>query len=270
MAITRIGIVGCAGRMGQILVRVAAETEGCLVVAGSERPGSPALGRDVGEVAGLAPLGIAVTADPKELFARSDAVLEFSSPLATAAHAALAAKAGTVHVIGTTGLGPAETAAVERAAKKTAVVWAPNMSQGMTLLLALVRQVARALDPQWDVEIVELHHRHKVDAPSGTALALGEAAAEARGVDLDQVARRVRDGHVGPRGAGEIGFAVLRGGDAVGEHTVIFAGQGERIELVHKATTREIFARGALRAALWAKGRPPGLYGMSDVLGLKE
>ncbi len=270
MPVTKIGIVGCAGRMGQMLVRVAAATEGCLVAAGSERAGSPAIGKDVGLVAGMDPLGILVTDDPKALFGHCHVVLEFSSPTATAVHAALAARAKTAHVIGTTGLGPAETAAVERAARETPVLWAPNMSQGVTLLLALVRRVAHALGPEWDIEVVEMHHRHKSDAPSGTALALGEAAAAGRGVALDAVARRARDGEVGARAVGEIGFAALRGGDVVGEHAVIFAGAGERIELLHKATSREIFARGAVRAALWLRGKKPGLYRMSDALGLKD
>jgi len=264
----KIGIIGCAGRMGQMLVRVAAGTEGCLIAAGSGRPSSPAIGRDLGHLAGIEALGIVVTAEPKDLFGACDVVLEFSSPAATAAHAALAATGRAAHVIGTTGLGPTELAAVERAAKAVPVVLAPNMSAGVTLVTSLVRQVARALGTDWDIEILEMHHRHKADAPSGTALALGRAAAEGRGVALDAVARRTRDGQVGARPPGEIGFAALRGGDVVGEHSVIFAGLGERIEIVHRAGNREIFARGAVRAALWAAGRAPGLYDMNDVLDL--
>jgi 4-hydroxy-tetrahydrodipicolinate reductase len=270
MAVTRIGIVGCAGRMGQMLVRVAAATEGCLVAAGSERPGSPAIGQDIGALAGIEPLGIAVTDDPKALFGPCHAVLEFSSPAATVRHAALAAAAGTAHIIGTTGLDAAQTAAVEKAAKKIPIVWAPNMSQGITLLTELVRRVAGALGPAWDIEILEMHHRHKVDAPSGTALALGEAAAAGRKTNLPLVAKRARDGQVGARAPGEIGFATLRGGDAAGEHSVLFVGEGERIELSHRATNREIFARGAIRAALWAREQRPGLYRMKDVLGLTD
>jgi 4-hydroxy-tetrahydrodipicolinate reductase len=268
MAVTRIGIVGCAGRMGQMLVRVATATEGCLVAAGSERPGSPSIGKDIGALAGIEPLGIEVTDDPKALFGPCHVVLEFSSPAATVRHAALAAAAGTAHVIGTTGLDAAQSAAVEKAAKKIAIVWAPNMSQGVTLLTELVRRVAGSLGPNWDIEILEMHHRHKVDAPSGTALALGEAAASGRKTDLPSVAKRVRDGQVGARATGEIGFAVLRGGDVAGEHSVLFVGEGERIELSHKASNREIFARGAVRAALWARRQRPGLYRMKDVLGL--
>ncbi len=183
-------------------------------------------------------------------------------------HAGLAAQAMAVHVIGTTGLSAGQEDALERAALHTAIVRAANMSLGVNLLLALVEQVGRALDADYDIEIVEMHHRHKVDAPSGTALALGRAAADGRGVDLAAVAERVRAGHTGPRRRGDIGFATLRGGDVVGEHSVIFAAEGERIELTHKASTREVFARGAIRAALWARGKPPGLYGMKDVLGL--
>lgn len=264
----KIGVIGCAGRMGQMLMRAVTAAEGCVVAGGTERPGAAVVGQDVGLVAGLDPLGVCVTDDPAVLFAASDAVLEFTGPAATVAHAALAARTRTVHVIGTTGLEAADVAALERAARETAIVWAPNMSLGVNLLMLLVERVARALDPDWDIEIVEMHHRMKVDAPSGTALALGQAAAAGRGVDLEAAAQRVRDGITGARHRGEIGFATLRGGDVVGEHTVLFATEGERIELTHKATSREIFARGAVRAARWAHDRPPGLYSMADVLGL--
>lgn len=266
----RIGVIGCAGRMGRMLVRTVAETEGCLVAGGSERPGSTAVGQDVGIVAGLEPLGVLVTDDPRRLIGVADAVLEFPSPAATVAHADLAAKARTVHVIGTTGLDATQAAAIERAARLTPIVWAPNMSLGVNLLMLLVERTARTLDPGWDVEILEMHHRHKVDAPSGTALGLGRAVASGRGVSLDELARRVRDGQVGVRPRGEIGFAALRGGDVVGDHSVIFASEGERIELIHRATSREIYARGAVQAARWAKGRPAGLYRMKDVLGFSD
>ena len=191
-------------------------------------------------------------------------------PTATVEHARLAAKAGTIHVIGTTGLDADQTAALGEAARGTAIVWAPNMSLGVTLMMRLTERVAAALDDDYDIEIVEIHHRYKVDAPSGTALGLGRAAAAGRGVELDAVAERGRDGITGPRKRGAIGMAALRGGDLVGEHTVTFAADGERVELTHRATSREIYARGALRAALWARGKPPGLYGMADVLGLDE
>ncbi len=264
----KLAVIGCAGRMGQMLVRTIAASDRCLVVGGSERAGAAVVGKDIGLVAGIDPLGIEVTSDPAHLFATADAVLEFTSPAATLQHVEMAAKRKRIHVIGTTGFEPPQLAALGRAAKHTAVVLAPNMSLGINLLTQLVRQVARALDTDWDIEIVEMHHRGKVDAPSGTALALGRAAAEGRGVALDAVARRGRDGITGARRRGDIGFAALRGGDIVGDHRVVFAGDGERIELAHIATSREIYARGALRAALWAQDRPPGLYSMADVLGL--
>jgi 4-hydroxy-tetrahydrodipicolinate reductase len=189
-------------------------------------------------------------------------------PAASIHHAELVARHGKALVIGTTGLAPAETAAIEGFARQTPIVWAPNMSLGVNLLLGLVEQVAASLGPDWDIEIVEMHHRNKVDAPSGTALGLGRAAAKGRGVVLDEVAVRSRDGLTGAREAGTIGFATLRGGDVIGDHTVVFAGNSERVELTHKATDRRVFAKGAVRAALWLRGKPAGLYGMKDVLGL--
>jgi 4-hydroxy-tetrahydrodipicolinate reductase len=263
-----IGVIGCSGRMGQMLVRTILATDGCAVAGGTEAPGSGAIGQDVGAVAGVKPLGLAVGKDTAALIAAADAVLEFTTPKASLEHAALSAAAGKPHILGTTGLDPDQVAALRRHAERAPIVWAPNMSLGVNVLLGLVRQVAEALDPGWDIEVVEMHHRMKVDAPSGTALALGRAAAEGRGVALEKAARRARDGIVGARPKGEIGFATLRGGDVVGEHTVIFAAEGERVEITHKATARDIFARGAVRAALWANGKPPGLYAMKDVLGL--
>ncbi len=264
----KVGIIGCAGRMGQMLVRTVAANDRCLVVGGSEQPRSAAVGRDLGLVAGIDALGVSVTDDPADLFTQADAVLEFTSPAATVQHVELAAKKKKIHVIGTTGFEPPQMAVLHRAGKQTAIVLAPNMSVGLNLLLRMVEQMAHALDADWDIEILEMHHRHKVDAPSGTALALGRAAAAGRGADLDHVAKRVRDGVTGARRRGDIGFAVLRGGDVVSDHRVIFASDGERVELTHIATSREIYARGALRAALWAQGRPPGFYSMADVLGL--
>ncbi len=268
MTAYRIGVVGAAGRMGRMLIGTIAATPGCVVAGGAERPGASEIGRDLGALIGAEPLGVTVTADPDTLFAASDAVVDFTVPAASVAHAALAARHKTAHVIGTTGLDSDQLAAIEHAARDTAIVFAPNMSLGVNLLLAVVEQVARSLDPDWDIEIVEMHHRHKVDAPSGTALALGKAAAKGRGVTLDEVARRARDGQVGARPKGEIGFATLRGGDVVGDHSVIFAADGERVEITHKAGNRAIFARGAVKAALWTRGRKPGLYRMKDVLGL--
>ncbi len=264
----KIAVLGASGRMGQALVRALHETPGCTVAAGLEAKGSPAVGRDLGEVAGLERLGVAITDDPLPLFADVDGVLDFTSPAATIGFAALAAQARIVHVIGTTGLGEADQAKLEAAARHATIVKAGNMSLGVNLLAGLTARVAEALGPEFDIEILEMHHRHKRDAPSGTSLMLGEAAAKARRISLAERGVRTRDGDIGPRREGDIGFAALRGGDAVGEHRVIFAGPGERIELAHVATDRSIFARGAVRAALWARGRAPGLYSMQDVLGL--
>ncbi len=264
----RIGIVGCAGRMGHMLLKVAGETEGCVIAGGTEAPDSPAQGQDLGAQAGLDDLGIKIGADPVALFAQADAVIDFTAPAISVKHAELAAQAQAVLVLGTTGLDKEQDAAIARAAQHATIVQAANMSLGVNVLMELVECTARMLDPDFDIEIVEIHHRYKVDAPSGTALALGKAAAQGRAVDLDQVAQRVRDGVTGPRRRGDIGFATLRGGDVAGEHTVALVGDGERIELTHRATTREVFARGAIKAALWARGKPPGLYSMRDVLGL--
>lgn len=263
-----IGVIGAAGRMGRMLLQTIQDSEGCALAGGIEPPGNPALGQDLGLLAGTAASGLVLDSDEAGLIARADAVIEFSSPAATVAHAAACAATGTPHVIGTTGLDAEQRAALAEAAGKTAIVHAPNMSLGVNLLMALVEQVARSLDPDYDIEIVEMHHRHKVDAPSGTALALGRAAAAGREVALDAVSDRARDGQTGARKRGDIGFAVLRGGDVVGDHSVVFASEGERIELTHKASNRAIYARGAVKAARWAQGRPPGLYSMNDVLGL--
>ncbi|MBV9521998.1 MAG: 4-hydroxy-tetrahydrodipicolinate reductase [Alphaproteobacteria bacterium] len=269
MSATRIGILGCGGRMGRILIAEAMASEGCAVAGGAEAPGSATIGRDLGELAGLSPLGLAAGSDRAALFRASDVVIDFTVPAATVAHAALAAEHGRALVIGTTGLDLAQSAAVAEAARRAPILTAPNMSLAVVLLIDLVATVAQRLGPDYDIEILEMHHRHKVDAPSGTALALGKAAAAGRAVALDEVARRVRDGHTGPRRAGEIGFATLRGGDVAGEHSVIFAADGERLELTHRATSRAVFARGAVRAARWLAGKPPGLYDIKDVLALR-
>jgi 4-hydroxy-tetrahydrodipicolinate reductase len=254
--------------MGQALTRVLAETPGCAVAGGIEAKGSPHVGRDLGEAAGIDPLGIAITDDPLAVFAHIDGVLDFTTPASTVAFAALSAQARIVHVIGTTGLSAGDEDKIEAAARHATIVKAGNMSQGVNLLAVLAARVAEALGPEFDIEILEMHHRHKRDAPSGTSLLLGQAVAEARGVSLAERGVKSRDGEIGPRREGDIGFAALRGGDVVGEHRVIFAGPGERIELAHVATDRGIFARGAVKAALWARGRGPGLYAMTDVLGL--
>lgn len=268
MTDVKIGVAGCAGRMGRMLIRQIHDTEGCVLAAGSEPDGSPALGQDPGVLAGTGATGLAVTADPTDLFKAADTVLDFTTPDATVAHAGLAAAFNTAHVIGTTGFEPAHEAAIAEAAAATAIVKAGNMSLGVNLLVQVTRQVAAALGEDYDVEVVEMHHRHKVDAPSGTALMLGRAAADGHGVDHDATALRGRDGITGARPRGGVGYAALRGGNVVGEHTVIFAADDERIELTHKATDRSIFARGAVRAAIWTQGKPPGLYSMLDVLGL--
>lgn len=268
-----IGVLGAAGRMGRALVRAVADSDGAMLGAAADRPGtgpahSGAIGGDAGLLAGIGALACRVGDDPDAVFAAVDVVIDFTAPAAVDRHAALAARHATALVVGTTGLADGHVAALRRAAATVPVVYGSNMSLGVNLLLALTRRVAGALGTDFDIEILELHHRHKVDAPSGTALSLGEAAAAGRGVALDAVATRVRDGHTGARPVGDIGFATLRGGDVVGDHTVMFAGPGERIELSHKASDRGIYARGAVRAALWTAGQPPGFYGMADVLGV--
>lgn len=270
MAEIKIGVVGCGGRMGRLLVAEAQAAEGCRVVAGSEAPGSPLVGEDVGTLAGLRALGIKVAADAASVFDAADVVLDFTVPAASLAHARLAADRGRALVLGTTGIGEDQAEAIRAAAKRAPIVWAANFSLGVNLLASLVEQAARVLGEEFDIEVLEMHHRHKVDAPSGTALALGQAAARGRRVDLSAKSQRVRDGHTGPRRAGDIGFATLRGGDVAGEHSVMFAGASERIELTHRAGSRQIFVRGAIRAARWIAGKPPGLYDMTDVLGLKR
>ncbi len=263
-----IAILGASGRMGRMLVQAVAERPDLVLAGATERPGHPWVGQDLGQCLGGGSSGVIVTDDALAVFARVRAVLDFTAPVATLGHAVLAAQARLVHVIGTTGLGPQDAAPLRAAARHATLVRAGNMSLGVNVLLGLTRRLAGALDPDWDIEIVEMHHRHKIDAPSGTALMLGEAAAAGRGATLSDIAARGRDGETGPRPRGAIGFAALRGGDVVGDHTVIFAGAGERIELRHIATDRMIFARGAVRAALWGQDREPGEYSMLDVLGL--
>jgi 4-hydroxy-tetrahydrodipicolinate reductase len=263
-----IVVTGASGRMGQMLIRTVLDSPAARLVGVLERPGHEWIGRDVGEAMGGAAIGVTVGDDPLEAFAKTQAILDFTSPEASVDFAMLAAQARAVHVIGTTGFSEDQIAKLGLAARHAVVIRAGNMSLGVNLLVGLTRKVAAALGEDFDIEIVEAHHRHKVDAPSGTALMLGEAAAEGRGVALARVADRGRDGLTGARTPGHIGFAAIRGGDIVGEHDVIFAGAGERIRLSHIATDRSIFARGALRAALWGLGRHPGAYDMADVLGL--
>jgi len=263
-----IVVTGASGRMGQMLIRTILASDKARLAGCVERPGTAWIGHDVGEAMGGAPLGVVVTDDPLEAFARAQAVIDFTTPTATVQFAALAAQARAVHVIGTTGLEPEHLRAISMAAHHAVIVRAGNMSLGVNLLVRMTRLVAEALDADWDIEVVEAHHRMKVDAPSGTALMLGEAAAAGRGVALNTVRDAGRDGITGARTRGDIGFASVRGGDVVGEHDVIFAGEGERIVLRHVATDRAIFARGALRAALWGQSQKPGDYDMMDVLGL--
>ena len=261
-------ITGASGRMGQMLLRTVLASDKCRLVGAVERAGSPAVGQDVGVMLGGQPIGLAVTDDPLEAFARAQAVIDFTSPAATVAFAGLTAQARAVHVIGTTGLEPAHLSAINAAARHAVIVRAGNMSLGVNLLVQLTKKVAQALDADWDVEIIEAHHNRKVDAPSGTALMLGQAAADGRGVDLESARDSGRDGITGARQPGAIGFSAIRGGDIVGEHDVLFAAAGERIVLRHIATDRTIFARGALKAALWGQSQTPGEYDMMDVLGL--
>ena len=263
-----IAVMGASGRMGQMLIDTIMASDKAHLAGVTVRPGHAWIGRDLGEAMGKAPTGVRVADDPLEVIVTAQAVIDFTTPAATLAHAQLTAQARCVHVIGTTGLSDSDIAALDAAARHAVIVRAGNMSLGVNILTRLAQQVAQALDADFDVEIIEAHHRHKVDATSGTALMLGEAVARGRGVDLADVSDRSRDGMTGERKRGDIGFAALRGGDIVGEHDVIFAGAGERIVLRHVATDRGIFARGALRAALWGQGQAPGHYAMLDVLGL--
>ncbi|SEP56392.1 4-hydroxy-tetrahydrodipicolinate reductase [Loktanella sp. DSM 29012] len=263
-----IVITGASGRMGQMLVQTVTASDACRLVGALERPGHDWVGQDIGTALGGAALGVTVSDDAVATFAKAQAVIDFTAPAATVQFAGLAAQARAVHVIGTTGLTPEDIAAIDRAAHHAVIVRAGNMSLGVNLLTVLAQKVAAALDADYDIEIVEAHHRHKVDAPSGTALMLGEAAAAGRGVDLADVRDSGRDGITGARKRGDIGFHAIRGGDTVGDHDVIFAADGEQITLRHRATDRSVFARGALKAALWGQDRAPGHYDMLNVLGL--
>jgi 4-hydroxy-tetrahydrodipicolinate reductase len=264
----RLVVAGAAGRMGRALVQIIRETSGAILVGAIARPGSDAVGQDAGLMAGCGKMGVTVTADTLGALAGADGVLDFTTPESTIALATIAAQARIVHIVGSTGLQPDDFARLDAAARHAVVIQSGNMSLGVNLMAALVEKVARTLGPEFDIEIVETHHRAKVDAPSGTALLLGAAAARGRSIDLDANSVRSRDGRTGPRPEGAIGFASLRGGSVVGDHRIIFAGPGERLELAHIAEDRSIFARGAVKAALWGRGRKPGLYSMNDVLGL--
>jgi len=267
MSDLKVAVAGAGGRMGGANIRAVVATPGLIVHSAFDRSGAPPIGKDAGELAGVDALGVAITDKLDAALSGADAIIDFTAPANSVALANEAAKRGLIHIIGTTGCSEADDAAIADAASRGArIVKAGNFSLGVNLLLGLVRQAAAAL-PDFDIEVLEMHHNKKVDAPSGTALMLGEAAARGRNVDLRTHSVRVRDGHTGAREAGSIGFATLRGGNVIGEHKVILAGPSERIELTHIADNRALFADGAMRAALWARDQRPGLYSMADVLG---
>ena len=270
MAEMRLVVAGAGGRMGRTLVKAIADSKEFALAGALEDARSPLIGWDAGVLAGLPEAGVKLTGDAGPLLAKADGIVDFTAPSATLEFATLVAKAGKVHIIGTTGLSAADEAKIKDAAKTAVIVKSGNMSLGVNLLAALTKRVAKTLDNSFDIEILEMHHNQKVDAPSGTALMLGRAAADGRGIALDKHSVKSRDGHTGARKVGDIGFAALRGGTVVGEHSVIFSGAAERVELAHKADDRIIFARGALHAARWARTQKPGLYSMMDVLGLKD
>src|SRR3569832_1464473 len=268
MSDMRLIVAGAGGRMGRALMRAIADSKGAVLAGALEAPGSELLGKDAGVLAGLPANGIKLSADLWAMSKDADGILDFTVPAATIANVAIAAERGLVHVIGTTGLSSSDDAVIKRVTSRAVVVQSGNMRLGLTLLAALVKRVAQSLDQSFDIEILEMHHRAKIDAPSGTALMLGEAAAAGRGIPLGTNSARGRDGETGARRTGDIGFASLRGGTVTGDHSVIFAGAMERIELTHRAEDRTMFAQGAVKAALWAQGRQPGFYTMADVLGL--
>ncbi len=264
----KIGILGCSGRMGRNLLKEVISTDGCFLSGGLSKAESDFIGYDLGLLAGLDNLGITVSDDVESFVSEADVIIDFTTPASTMNCLELTSRLNTAHIIGTTGLSGEQISNIENYAKKIPIVHSHNMSMGINILSNLVEQVARTLDDSFDIEIVEMHHKHKVDAPSGTALTLGKAAADGRNIALHDVARKTRDGQIGERETGEIGFSTIRGGDVIGDHTVIFAGNGERIELTHKASNRSIYASGAVRAAIWIEGKSSGLYSMKDVLGL--
>ncbi|HMQ74384.1 MAG TPA: 4-hydroxy-tetrahydrodipicolinate reductase [Rubrivivax sp.] len=263
----RFCIAGAGGRMGRMLIEAVLGSAGDRLVGALDAPGSAAIGQDAAAFLGRA-CGIAVSDAPREALAGADVLIDFPRPEGTLAHLAACRELGVRAVVGTTGFDDAGKAAIADAARAIPIVFAPNMSVGVNVVLMLLDKAARALGDGYDIEVVEAHHRHKVDAPSGTALAMGEVVARALGRELKDCAVYAREGHTGPREASSIGFATIRGGDIVGDHTVLFAGTGERIEITHRSASREGYAQGSLRAAHWLADKPPGLYGMADVLGL--
>jgi 4-hydroxy-tetrahydrodipicolinate reductase len=270
MANTRLVVTGAAGRMGRTIIKAIAETKGLTLTGAMESYKSDLLDQDSGVLAGLPANGIILSSEFNEMLAGADVVIDFSIPDATMEFVDAVQERGKAVIIGTTGFSNEEEKTIADAAKRVVVVKSGNFSMGVNLIAALTKRVAKTLDDSFDIEILEMHHNKKIDVPSGTALMFGRAAAEGRGIDLATHSARGRDGETGARKAGDIGFASLRGGSVVGEHSVIFAGPAERIELVHRAEDRMIFARGALHAAVWARNQKPGLYSMADVLGLKD
>jgi len=271
MADMKLVVVGAAGRMGISLIRAIEEVPGVTLSGAVERPGSDALGKDAGTIAGLPACGVAISDEPLSAFAAADGVLDFTVPAASVEFAALAAQARIVHVLGTTGMSEDDQEKIEAASRHSRIIQSGNFSMGVILLSVLVKKAAAALNAtDFDIEVLEMHHKQKIDAPSGTAFLLGKAAAQGRGIELEPNSTRTRDGVTGPREEGTIGFATLRGGSVVGEHSVLLSGEGETVELAHRATDRQIFARGAVKAALWAFDKKPGLYSMLDVLGLQD
>ncbi len=264
----KLAIAGAGGRMGRVLTRIVNETAGCTVAGGLEAKGSKLVGYDMGGLSGIGALNVLISDDAEQVLSEADGIIDFTVPAATLALVSYTARLKKIHVIGTTGIDAAGDAHILEAAKSTTIMKTGNYSLGVNILASLVKKVAAALGEEFDIEILEMHHRHKIDAPSGTALLLGQAAADGRKINLTQHSVRSRDGHTGARVAGDIGFATLRGGSVVGDHTVMFAGAAERIELSHKAESRDIFAYGAVKAALWCKDKEPGLYNMNDILGL--
>ena len=264
----KLAIAGAAGRMGRELARIVHETNGCVLSGGLEAPGSAHVGADYGELMGVGKNGVIISDRPETVLASCDGIIDFTIAPATLALVKLTAAHKKIHVIGTTGIDVEGDAIIKSASAQTVIMKTGNYSLGVNMLAALVKKAAAALGEEFDIEILEMHHRNKVDAPSGTAYLLGKAAADGRAVSLKDKSVRARDGITGARKSGDIGFATLRGGSVVGDHTVIFAGGGERLELRHVAENRELFARGAVKAALWCKDQKPGLYNMNDVLGL--
>lgn len=268
MGTVKIGIMGVAGFMGRMIAKQVHENPKAILSGGTVSPGSAHEDIEISKLCQLSGETVRTVSDARAVISGSDVVIDFTLPDVTVSNARIAADCGTAFVAGTTGLSAEQESFLEEAAKTIPLVYAPNMSLGVNLLFDLVKKVAGALDDSFDIEIVEMHHKRKIDAPSGTALGLGKAAAAGRGVSLDEKGVLSREGITGPREAGQIGFATLRGGDVVGEHTVIFAGPNERVELTHKAASRDIFAAGAVRAGIWVAGRKPGFYSMADVLDI--